>query len=147
MDRSTRLLILLAAAALVVIAVALIKRNGSQPSQARPALNTEEKAYLPQIVVTEARMSAAQNFLGGRVIYLDAQVTNKGTRLVRQLKLQLEFRDTLEQVILRETVRPVTLRTPPLKPGETRPLHLTFEQMPADWNQAPPSITPMYLNF
>lgn len=147
MDRSTRLLILLAAAALVVIAVALIKRNGSQPSQARPALNTEEKAYLPQIVVTEARMSAAQNFLGGRVIYLDAQVTNKGTRLVRQLKLQLEFRDTLEQVILRETVRPVTLRTPPLKPGETRSFQVAFDHMPDGWNQATPTITPKYVSF
>ncbi len=92
-------------------------------------------------------MSAAENFLGHTVTYLDAQVTNQGTRAVRQIELELVFVDMLNQVVLRETARPVTLRGPALKPGQTRAFQVSFEHMPADWNQAPPTITPKQVQF
>ncbi len=92
-------------------------------------------------------MSAARNFLGDMVTYLDAKITNTGTKIVRELELRLEFVDSLNQVVLCETAHPITLRTPPLKPGDTRLLHLTFEHMPADWNQAPPTIMPTRVYF
>ena len=40
--------------------------------------------------------------------YLDAQVTNKGTKTVRRLDVDLTFVDMLNQVVLRETAHPVT---------------------------------------
>ena len=138
--------ILAAAAALaVLIALALLlNRSGSRPP---PALQDEQKAYLPQIVVSDARMSAAENFLGHTVTYLDAKVTNKGAKPVRQLELELTFVDTLGQVVLRETARPVTSRMLPLKPGETRAIQVSFEHMPIDWNQAPPTIRVRSVEF
>jgi hypothetical protein len=78
---------------------------------------------------------------------LDARVTNKGTRAVRRLDLDLTFVDTLSQVVLREQAHPVTRRTLPLKPGESRAFRVTFEHMPVDWNQAAPTIAPVYLQF
>jgi len=107
----------------------------------------EEKAYFTQLEVTDVHMSAAENFLGGSVTYLDARVTNKGTKTVRRLGFDLTFVDTLNQVVLRERARPVTRRTRPLKPGESRAFRVTFEHMPADWNQAAPSIVPAYVQF
>lgn len=92
-------------------------------------------------------MSAAENFLGGTVTYLDAWVTNKGPKVVRRLEVELKFVDTLGQVVLRDIARPITVRTPPLKPGETRPFRISFDRMPADWNQAPPAITPRYVEW
>jgi hypothetical protein len=67
--------------------------------------------------------------------------------VVKQIELELVFVDTLYQVVLRETARPVTLRTPPLKPGETRAFQVPFEHMPFEWNQAPPRITPVSVEF
>lgn len=119
----------------------------SLPEGQRTSLTEEHKAYLPALELTDVRMSAAENFLGTSVTYLDARVTNKGTRLVRHLDLQLEFVDMLHQVVLRETAHPITDRTSPLKPGETRAFQVTFEHMPMDWNQAPPRITPMFVQF
>ncbi len=55
--------------------------------------------------------------------------------------------DTLNQVVLRETAHTITSRTPPLKPGEKRAFRVSFDHMPADWNQAPPTITVKYLGF
>jgi hypothetical protein len=148
-ERSTSVYVLAAAAvlAVVVAVVVLLSRSGSKPSTSSPFLDADQKAYLQQIVVTDAGMSAAENLLGHTVTYLDARVTNKGTKTVRQLDLDLTFVDTLGQVVLRETAHPVTPQMVPLKPGETRPFQVSFEHMPMDWNQAPPAVKPASVQF
>lgn len=148
-ERSSSVYILSAAAALaVVVTVALLlNRGGSPTSPARPTLNEGQKAFLAQVVITDASMSAAENFLGHTVTYLDAKVTNKGTKTIRQLDLEMTFVDTLGQVVLRETARPVASQMLPLKPGETRAFQVSFEHMPMDWNQAPPAIKPTSVQF
>ena len=113
----------------------------------RPALTAEEKTYLGSLDFADLRMSAAANFLGDTVTYLDGSVTNKGSRPVRRLDVELNFVDTLNQVVLRETAHPLADRAAPLAPGETHPFRVTFEHMPADWNQAPPSAKAVYVEF
>ena len=113
----------------------------------RPALSAEQKAYLPSLVFADLRMSAAANFLGDTVTYLDGSVTNKGAKPVRRLDVELNFVDTLNQVVLRETVHPLADRATPLQPGETRAFRVTFDHMPADWNQARPTAKAVYVEF
>ena len=93
------------------------------------------------------RMSAAANFLGDTITYLDATVTNRGSKSVRLLDVELDFVDALNQVVLRETAHPLADRATPLAPGQTHPFRVTFEHMPADWNQAPPSAKAVYVEF
>jgi len=121
-------------------------RPSSESSRASN-LGAEQKAYFASLEFSELHMSAAENFLGNTVTYLDAQVTNRGTKTVRSLDVELNFVDTLQQVVLRETAHPLTSRLTPLKPGETRAFRVTFEHMPVDWNQAPPAIRPVYVEF
>jgi hypothetical protein len=141
-DNQTLRLASIAGAGLVIVIAALllywlgISRRSESPS----ALAEEQRAYLQQIVVSGPHMSAADNFLGHTVTYLDAQMTNKGTRTVNHVQLEMEFVDMLGQVVLRETNRPVNAQTPALKPGETRTFQVSFEHMPLEWNQAPPRI-------
>jgi hypothetical protein len=132
---------------IAAVVAALVFRSGTPPVAPPPAMTGEAKAYLSQIEAGGARMSAAQNFLGDTVTYLDARLTNKGAMLVRRVDLQLEFFDTLNQVVLRDAAHPVSPRTPPLRPGETRAFRVSFEHMPVDWNQAPPTITVKYVGF
>lgn len=148
-DRSTATYIVAAATVLAALVGAgvLAIRSRSSSSEDRAALGEQQKAYLSQILVTDARMSAAENFLGDMATFLDARVTNRGPRPVRELEFQLVFVDTLNQVILRERTRPVNPRTRPLIPGETRQFRVSFDRLPADWNQAPPLITPTYVGF
>ena len=148
-ERSSYVYILAAAAVLAVVVtmVLLLSRRGTQPSPSHAIESEEQKALLAQIVITDASMSAAENFLGHTVTYLDAKVTNKGTKTVRQLDLELTFVDTLGQVVLRETAHPVTPQMLPLKPGETRAFQVSFDHMPMDWNQAPPAIKPTSVQF
>jgi len=150
---STFVLILMVAVVMsvLIVAVILFRRTTSSPQAsspgARPAPTAEQKAYLPLLEFTEARMSAAENFLGDTVVYLDVRVTNKGAKVVRHLDVELQFVDTLNQVVLRETAHPLTDRTPPLKPGESRSFRVSFEHIPVDWNQSPPTITPVFIQF
>jgi hypothetical protein len=147
---STLRIILIVGAAMLALlaAVVFFWHSHAAPQFSASAIPTEEqKAYFRQLEFTDLHMSAAENFLGDNVTYLDGQVRNAGTKTVRRLDLDLTFVDMLSQVILRERAHPVSARTPPLKPGETRAFRVTFEHIPADWNQAAPTITPVYLEF
>jgi len=149
---STFYIILLVAVVMLALTAAVVlvwhSHAAAELSANASTIPTEEqKAYFPQIEISDARMSAAENFLGASVTYLDARVTNKGTKTVRRLNLEMTFVDMLNQVILRERTQPVTRRSPPLKPGESRAFRVTFEHMPADWNQAPPTMVPVYVQF
>jgi len=144
------LLVALVLAGLIVCYALWQHRTPSRPpfaSPGRPALGAEQRAYFESLKFTDPRMSAAQNFLGDTVTYLDASVTNKGARNIHRLDVELNFVDILNQVVLRETAHPLARGARPLKPGETRAFRVTFEHLPVDWNHAPPRITPVFLEF
>ncbi len=134
--------------ALWVIGATILETGCSQSvHSSKPAPSKEEETYLQAITLTDARMSAAQNFLADTVTYLDARVTNRGSRLVRRLDIQLEFHDLLKQVVLREKAHLVSLRTQPLKAGEARSFRVTFEHLPTDWDGLPPTMVATRVEF
>ena len=114
--------------------------NSRRPPEASPP-TPAEKAYLQNIQVTAARMTAAKNFLQHTVTTLHAQVTNQGGQTVGYIELDLAFSNFMGQIDLREKAHPVNTGTPPLKPGGTRAFEVSFDHVPEDWNQAPPQIT------
>jgi len=144
-----RIILVVGAAMLALLAVVVFfwHSHGAIQFSASAIPTEEQKAYIRQLEFTDLHMSAAQNFLGDNVTYLDARVRNAGTKTVRRLDLDLTFVDMLSQVILRERAHPVSERTPPLKPGESRAFRVTFEHIPVDWNQAAPTMTPVYVQF
>jgi hypothetical protein len=81
------------------------------------------------------------------VIYLDAQISNQGMRTVKQVEAKMEFMDLLGQVILRDQVKIFPPASLPLKPSETRAFQLFFDHVPSEWNQAPPRITTVSVQF
>lgn len=112
-----------------------------------PAMTAEERAYLSQIEIRNAHMSVAKNLMGNTLYYLDADVTNNGSQTIRRLQFQLEFVDPFQQVVLRGTANPVSGVDPPVGPGKTRHIHVTFEHLPAEWNLGPPRTTPVMVKF
>lgn len=139
----------LAAVALAVAAAVYVSLQSRQSQSAAQAgmMSPAEKGYLKEIEVTDANMSAATNFLGSSLYYLDGRIANHGPKDVRQLDLDLTFMDPFGQVVLRRTEHPITLKTAPLKAGQTQRLHIVFEHLPEEWNQGPPVITPSYVKF
>jgi hypothetical protein len=149
---STLQIILIVATAMAVVLGLLLffwhsHRGAEQSAGGATILSEDQKAYLPQLEFTDAHMSAAENFLGDSVTYLDARVINKGTKTVRRLDVDLTFVDTLNQVVLRERAHPVSPHTQPLQAGEAKAFRMSFEHMPAEWNQAVPGMVPVYVEF
>jgi hypothetical protein len=137
-------------AALVAVLVTHQHEVATRPATvaaSRPPLTADAKAYLSTLTFGEFRMSAAANYLGHTQTYLDGSVSNPGTKAVRNLEVELNFVDTLNQVVLRETAHPLADHSAPLQPGETHAFRVTFEHMPMDWNQSPPSAKVVYGEF
>lgn len=117
--------------------------GGSAPEQ-RLAFEDIERAYVEQIHFSNLEMSRASNLLEQKLTYLVGVVSNEGARTIREMDVSIEFRDSLNQVVLRETRRMISARglgVAPLPGGQRRQFQLTFEHVPADWNQNYPSLT------
>jgi hypothetical protein len=97
-------------------------------------------------------MSEADSFAGGKVTYIDGQITNNGQKTLNAITVQVGFKNDLGQYGLRMAVPLSLIRTrepyvdvqsvsaSPLKPGQQRDFRLIFDQVPADWNMQYPDL-------
>src|ERR1700680_2045583 len=129
----------------VVGAIALLTR-GTPRSTATP------HPYAANLKLSDLKMSAAENFVGASVTYIDGTVTNTGAKTVTHAIVHVAFKNSLGEVAQAEVVplhvlQPsgpypdtVDLRLSPLAPGQSKPFRLTFEHISSDWNQAYPDL-------
>jgi hypothetical protein len=108
--------------------------------------------YAANLKFSDMKASAAQNFVGATVNYLDGAITNTGDKIVIHAVVQITFKDDMGQTAQREDLPIRVLRTggpydeavdlnlSPLAPGERKPFRLTFENISAQWNHAYPDL-------
>lgn len=109
-------------------------------------------AYAAYLKFSDLKTSAAQNFVGATVSYIDGTVSNTGDKTVIHAVVQVTFKDDMGQTAQREELPLRVLRTggpydeavdltqSPLAPGQGKPFRLTFENISAQWNHAYPDI-------
>jgi hypothetical protein len=143
---STRIIVL---AVVIVFALAggfaLLLRGKPQGASGPPP-------YAASVKLSGFKMSAAENFVGATVSYIDGTVTNTGSQTVIHVALQVVFQDDMGQLAQREDVplkvlktngaypEAVDLNLSPLAPGQSQPFRLTFESISAQWNHQYPEI-------
>jgi hypothetical protein len=137
--------------AIVVGILALILRS----EQKKPA---EPSAYAANLTFSDLKASAAQNFAGATVSYLDGTITNTGNQTVIHAMVQVTFKDDMGQTAQREELpihvlriggpydEAVDLNMSPLAPGQTRPFRLIFENISSQWNHAYPDMRVTQVN-
>ena len=111
-----------------------------RPDRQKLPFGVAEQAYAGQIHFQDGEMSHATNFLNQEFIYVEGSMSNDGARKVRGLEVTFEFRDALEQVILRDTQRLIEPGSEGLANGKQRDFRATFENIPSAWTQQYPSI-------
>ncbi len=145
-----------AAVLLVLVALVLLGRHGRE--QAKQLANpggaglAAPAPYAASLPITDVRMSDSSNLSGGKETYLDGVVTNRGTRTVRGITVQIAFKDVAGILAAKNTL-PLNLirfREPyvdtepvsaePIKPGESRPFRLIFDAIPESWDGAYPEV-------
>ncbi len=130
----------------VIIGIlALILRSQQKP----PA---EPSPYAANLKFSDLKASAAQNFAGATVSYLDGVITNTGNQTVIHAAVQVTFKDDMGQTAQRDELpihvlriggpydEAVDLNMSPLLPGQSKPFRLTFENISNQWNHAYPDL-------
>ncbi len=142
---------------LVLAVVAVIAFLGRTP---KVVVKTADP-YAPKLLVEEAKLSQADNFIGATVTYIDLTVKNTGDRTVVGGTVQVVFRDSLGQPVQTETLplraliphplggeaEAADLALAPLGPGQERTLRLTVEHISSQWNQVLPDLEFRGLRF
>lgn len=136
------------AAVLVVIGVMVgVTRHKSETG---PTIDP----YAAKLQLSNLKMSAAENYVGGSVTYLDVNITNTGDKTLTGGAMKAVFKNSLDQVVQTETL-PLRLLTEnkmgnypdlvdlsrsPIGPGQTKTVRMTIEHISADWNQNYPAL-------
>ncbi|MBV9482497.1 MAG: DUF2393 family protein [Acidobacteria bacterium] len=130
----------------VVVGAVVLGLRHSPPPASGPA------SYAPRLKISDLKMSAAENFVGATVSYVDGTITNTGTKTVTHAVVHTLFKDEMGQVVgdeslpvhVLETGGPypdvLDLNASPLRPGQTKPFRLTFESISAQWNHQFPQL-------
>ena len=147
-DRHSNWLPIVFGVALVVVVVviaSLLLRTDSRIANA-------PDPYAVNIKFSDLKMSAAENFVGSTVTYLDGTVTNGGDKTVSRAMVHVSFKDSLGQIVQGEDVplrilqtsgpypEALDLNLAPLLAGQGKPFRLTFEHVTADWNHEYPEL-------
>jgi hypothetical protein len=117
-----------------------------------PKVAKTASPYLASLKLSDFKMSAAENFIGATVSYIDGSITNGGDKTVTHAVVEVVFKDEMGQVAQQEEVplqvirtngaypEPVDVSVSPLAPGQSQPFRLTFDHISAQWNRQYPEI-------
>jgi hypothetical protein len=123
-----------------IVLVVLHTRNDSTGAARKLPFGPSEQAYAERVHFRDIRLAHATNFLNQDFTYVGGTISNDGVRDIRALEVEIEFRDALNQVILRETQELVVPGTDPIAAGQRRDFQVTLEHLSSEWNQQYPSI-------
>jgi hypothetical protein len=144
---SSRIIIVVAVVGVIAVMLAIAFLLRESPKAAK-----EVPPYAANLKFSNFKMSAAENFIGATVSYIDGAVTNSGSQTVTHLMVEVVFKDEMGQLAQREELplrvlrdtgpysEAVDLRVMPLAPGQTRAFRLTFDSISAQWNRQYPEI-------
>jgi hypothetical protein len=144
---SSRVIIVVAVVAVIAVMGGLaffLRKPPETPKAVSP--------YLASLKLSDFKMSAAENFIGATVSYLDGTITNSGNRTVTRVVVEVTFKDDMGQVVQQDPLplqvvrnngaytEPVDISVAPLAPGQSQPFRLTFDSISQQWNRQYPEM-------
>jgi hypothetical protein len=145
-DSSRRIIVIAVGAVLAIVLIVAFAMRES-PKAAKPV-----SPYIASLNLSDFKMSAAENFIGSTVSYVDGTVANTSNKTVTHAVVEVVFKDDMGQMAQREELplrvlktsgaypEAVDLDVSPLAPGQTKPFRLTFDNISAQWNHQAPEI-------
>lgn len=132
---------------LVVAGIAIVGRNNANNANAADP-------YASKLQMGDIKLSAADNFVGATVTYMDFSLTNTGDKTLAGGQVEAQFKNTMGEVVQKEML-PLNVLTQnqlggypdltslsmsPIGPGQSKTIRLTLEHVSSDWNQSYPDI-------
>ena len=117
-------------------------------------VGSQPNPYAEKLKLSDIKLSAAENYMGGTVTYLDFAITNTGDQALVGAAVNAQFKDTMGQVVQKETIPLhvlvenqlagypdlVDLSRAPIGPGQTKTVRITLEHITDAWNQSYPQM-------
>jgi hypothetical protein len=114
----------------------------------------EPNPYSEKLKLSDIKLSAAENYVGGTVTYLDFNITNTGYQALVGADVKAQFKDTMGQIVQKETIPLhvlvenqlagypdlVDMSRAPIGPGQTKTVRITLEHVSDAWNQSYPDM-------
>ena len=114
----------------------------------------EPNPYAEKLKLSDIKLSAAENYVGGTVTYLDFNITNTGDKSLMGADVKAQFKDSMGQVVQKETIPLhvlvenqlarypdlVDMSRAPIGPGQTKTVRITLEHVSEAWNQSYPDM-------
>jgi hypothetical protein len=145
-DSNLRPIVIGVVLVVAVVGIIALASRGTPKSAATP------HPYAANVKLSDLKMSAAENFVGASVTYIDGTVTNNGDKTLTHAVAHVTFKNSLGEIAQSEDVPlrvlqtggpypdAVDLSASPLAPSQSKPFRLTFEHVTAVWNQAYPEL-------
>jgi hypothetical protein len=110
----------------------------SDPAGQNPSV---AEAYRSRIEISKIGLAKGENYLGDEVLYVEGSLKNNGEQLVQRIELTFVFRDSLNQVVLKESRKAVEYKgTRGLEPQKSTRFQVAFDHLPKDWNHVVPEV-------
>jgi hypothetical protein len=141
---------LLAGLVAVIAAAAALLLFSRHQAPARSAPNP----YAEKLKLSDIKLSAAENYMGGTVTYLDFNITNTGDKALVGAEVNAQFQNTMGQIVQKETLPLhvlaenqlagypdlVDMNRAPIGPGQTKTVRLSLEHISDDWDRSYPQM-------
>ena len=153
-SRGSPVVLIIGALAMIVVIGVVYWASRYAPAPIKPpeiplTMGPAEQDYVSHIEfeVPAQQVARATNFLNQEATFVFGTIKNNGPRPIRQIEVTLEFHDVFKQVVLRDKERLFDPDAIPLESDHMRDFQITYETMPAQWDQAYPAIRITGLNL
>ncbi len=110
-------------------------------------LTAEGKAYAGNLRLSDVGMKATDSFAGQTIVEVEGKIANAGDKPLESVEIYCVFADAYGQLILRRRLPIVSSKMGGLKPGETKPFRLPFDDIPESWNNEIPRLVIASVTF
>ena len=140
-------LILSAAFAITLIGcIFYLNRPVPKASQEGPA-SPEAKTYVSNLALSDVTMKATENFMKQEVVEIEGKIANNGPKPLASVQVYCLFYDVDGREIHRERLSILRSKNAPLRPQQSAPFRLPFDNLPDGWNQAIPKLVIAQIGF
>ena len=117
-------------------------RGGSFNQSSQTGKTAAEAAvYRSKIEVSKVGLAKGENYLGSEVFYVEGSLKNVGNRVVQRVEITFLFKDSLKQVVLKESRKALEYKGGRgLDSDKSTRFQVAFDHLPKDWNYILPDL-------
>ena len=137
-----------------LVAVLIVVGTIVATTRSKPTTGGVTDPYAARLQLSGLKLSAAENYVGGTVTYLDLNISNTGNQTLVGAQMKAVFRNSMGQVVQTETL-PLHILTAnkmggyedlvdisrsPIGPGQSKIVRMTLEHISDDWDRQYPEM-------